>query len=103
MKPIAVWDCREKPIWEWDPGLWGARAHWLFSHGLPARQIYRVEFYLIDGPTARYYAYHLNDAGDRHWETRHDPATCTHDHTCGPCVLPPADAALPALPPDDLL
>ncbi len=89
MKPLAVWDSREKSWLPYQP----ARTAWLKEHGLPADDMYRAEFYLLDGPSARLFCFHINDEGQRHLNDAHD----------GPAVEKPRDVLLSELPPHDLL
>jgi hypothetical protein len=96
--PLAVWDVREA---SWFGALRPARAAWLEEHGLPALDLYRVEFY-ADGPAARLFCFHRNAEGHRHWNDAHVPSPHDHD-ACGRAVEEPRAVPLSELPPPDLL
>jgi hypothetical protein len=89
LEPLAVWDSREKSWLPYRP----ERTAWLEEHGLPADDIYRIEFYLLDGPSARLFCFHVNDEGRRIYDDSRD----------GPAVEKPRDVPLSDLPPPDLL
>lgn len=98
--PVAVWDVREKSWLSWSRP---ERSAWLRDHRLPADDMYRAEFYLIDAPFARVFCYHRNEQGNRHWNDAHDPYR-VHDHgACEPATVPPCDVLLDELPPPELL
>ena len=95
--PLAVWDVREDPWWD----KYYARRDWLKAAGLPARKMYRVEFFLFDAPFARIFCYALNKEGCRHWAPGH--AQAPHDHdACSPVYEAPCDVLLEDLPPREL-
>lgn len=98
MDSLAVWDVD-------DPAWWHrhqAKSDWARAQGIPVDYTYRLEFYLVDAPFARVFAYHLNGDGKKHWTHGHDPQTCGPDHDCGACKEPPYDMPLSALPPREL-
>ena len=98
-QPLAVWDVREKPWWKLRPD----KTAWLQAHELPADEMYRAEFYLLDAPFARVFCYHRNEQGRRHWNDAHDPCQ-PHDHdACAVAVEEPRDMILCELPPPELL
>jgi hypothetical protein len=96
--PVAVWDVRD-PAWQ---DGWQPRLAWIRDHGLPAAQIYRIEFYQSgDGPRARIFCYALDSDDRKYWAAGHtrDP----HDHSgCGPAREEPRLIVLPDLPPAGL-
>lgn len=100
IKPLAVWDVKHE---SWFRQNWMGRRDWLRAQELPANQIYRIEFYLLDTPFARLFRYALNQDGRKHWIDAHTPGQ-PHDHeACHVAMLEPLDVPLPELPPSELL
>jgi hypothetical protein len=89
--PVAVWDAGD-PGWARYCRLMEARAAWLRGQGLPADQMYRAEFLLIDAPCARIFCYALNAEGRTYKDADGEVATEP------PRIVPLAD-----LPPRELL
>jgi hypothetical protein len=100
LEPLAVWDVRERL------GPWrrctavGEETHrsidaaqWLIRNTSPARDIYRVEFYLLDAPFAVVHRYKRNTAGFKY----QDPEAGSI------AVEPPVIVPLAELPPAHLL
>ena len=97
-KPRLVWDVREEG---WFSPNRAQKTAWLEERGLPVDDIYRVEFYLLDAPSARVYCYHRDEQGHKHWNEHH--TTGDHDHSaCAPAYIPPYDVPLRDLPRPDL-
>jgi hypothetical protein len=102
ISPRVMWDCRE-PGWFDPEDRWRARTRWLEDRGLTGLSLYRIEFRLIDGPSARLYRYALDGHGKRHWNEHHPVPAVPHDHSrCAPAVLEPYDVMLAGLPPEEL-
>jgi len=97
-EPVAVWDVRDD-AWRRDRE---AKTGWLKGHSLPAGQMYRAEFYLLDAPFARIFCYALNDEGRVHLNRHHVPGE-PHDHSlCEIAREEPRDVLLSELPPPEL-
>lgn len=92
--PVAVWDVGD-PGWRHDRE---AKTRWLEEQGLPASDMYRAEFWLIDAPFARIFCYAHDDNGCRYC-AGHSPFP--HDHLTA--KEPPRDVPLSGLPPRELL
>src|SRR5215813_8659234 len=98
-EPLATWDSREK---SWIGPQREARTQWLRDHGLPADNMYRVEFYLAGAPFVRVFTYKRNERGRRYLEN-HPAGGAPHDHDlCEVAVNPAYDEATWELPPEDL-
>jgi hypothetical protein len=57
--PLATWDVHDTRWWD----RFKERSTWLKEHGLPANEMYRCEFFLIDAPFARIFMYERNAQG----------------------------------------
>jgi hypothetical protein len=97
IKPIAVWDARHA---DWPHGH-KEKTQWLRDQGLPADEMYRAEFMLIDAPCARIFCYARNEDG-RRYMTGHSPGPHDHD-ACEVATEPPRIVPLSGLPPRELL
>jgi hypothetical protein len=89
-EPLAVYDVREEPF----RSMLGTPWHmclldWLVEEGFDPLDIYRVEVYLVDCPSARVYSYARNEDGKRYLASELDLAR-----------RPPYDVILSSLPPD---
>jgi hypothetical protein len=86
--PLAVWHADR---------YWGRWKHmpeasqWARDHGWPVNDLYRIEFWLIDVPFARLFAFARNDKGKIYDSETHSPAVCA-----------PVNVILDALPPEHL-
>ncbi len=92
LAPLFAWDSSDKSNafhgWE----HWREASLWADDHGLPSRNAYRIEFFRLDAPFARYFAY-------AHGE---DGRVLANDRNDGPVKAPPADKILDELPPAHL-
>jgi hypothetical protein len=88
-EPLAVWDARERG---WPHGH-EAKSRWLREQGLPADQMYRIEFLLTDTPSARIFCFALNKDGRKYLDPDKRSAA----------IEPPRIIALTGLPPRKLL
>ncbi len=94
-----MWDVHDNAWWHG----YRAKSDWARSHGVPVDDTYRLEFYLVDAPFVKVFAYDVNEDGKRHWAGQHNPNEC-HDHTCCDVARrPPYDLPLNELPPRELL
>jgi hypothetical protein len=85
---LAAWDARDAG---W-PYRRQEKTDWLTAQGLPADEMYRIEFFLADMPCARIFCYHLNEDGRRHLDEERIAS-----------VEPPRMVPLTGLPPRELL
>jgi len=99
VQPLATWDVREK---SWQFWARPQRSTWLYDHGLPADDMYRCEFYLIDAPFARIFCYHRDEQGNWHCNGAHGDGPHGHGD-CEPATESPRDVLLNELPPPELL
>jgi hypothetical protein len=100
LEPLAVWDVRERlgPWREWTNG--GEETSdsvdavlWAIANTGPARDIYRIEFHLIDAPFAVVYRYKRNGDGFKYQDPETDSIA----------TEPPVIVPLAELPPAHLL
>lgn len=61
IEPLVVHDCRDRG-WAGDPRILA----WCRAEGLNPHEIYRLEVYLLDCPSARVYEYARDDDGNRY-------------------------------------
>lgn len=94
---VTAWDCREDAWWKDRE----AKTAWLDEQGLPARYMYRAEFYDMP-PRAIVFCYAADAEGRRHFT--HAPGDCTPEEHGPHCVAreEPRELALTALPPEGL-
>jgi len=95
LEPFAAWDAKNRPP-GWTDGHTQQMLRWIRQH-LPedARHIYRIEFYLPDGPFAPLavlYCFARDEDGRKYQDTTGEPA-----------VEPPSVVPLGELPPAHLL
>lgn len=102
LQPIAAWDTRSSD-WPSPAARRKARCAWLSSIGLDTLAVYRIEFFLIDAPFARVFAYRLDEHGYPYWESVHDPLDERHDHAACQPASTIDTLLLDGFPPGELL
>jgi hypothetical protein len=90
VRPLSIWDARDR---NWCNPQQAGRLAWLRANRFNAAEIYRAEFYLLDGPFARVFSYARNEHGLLHLV----PGTKTA------AVAAPMDIPILGLPPKELL
>lgn len=90
VRPLSVWDARDRN-W-WNPQQAG-RCAWLKANRFNTAEIYRAEIYLLDDPFIRVFTYTRNEHGLLHLV----PGTRVA------VVAAPMDVPLLGLPPKELL
>ena len=95
---ISAWDVHNERWWE----HYEARSNWLKDRGFPAGDMYRVEFWLIDGPVARIFCYALDENGRPYCGRSHPPGTPHVHPECEAAREAPCDVLLTELPPREI-